>query len=96
MRRLSLSGKKHGLIITSDVPFEFNALHNSIEDFDTEGFVRPQSHICDIVPRDYVEVCLDHLHRGVGGYDSWGSEPEPYHCVPSDRDYEFSFLIQVR
>ena len=96
VRRLSLSAKKHGLTITSDVPFEFNALRNSIEDFDTEGFVRPQSHVCDIVPRDYVEVCLDHLHRGVGGYDSWGSEPEPYHCVPSDRDYEFSFLIQVR
>lgn len=95
-RWLSLSGKKHGLTIASDVPFEFNALRNSVEDFDTDGFVRPQSHICDIIGRDYVEVCLDHLHRGVGGYDSWGSEPEPYHCVPSDRDYEFSFLIQVR
>ena len=95
-RWLSLSGKKHGLTIASDVPFEFNALRNSVEDFDTGGFVRPQSHICDIIGRDYVEVCLDHLHRGVGGYDSWGSEPEPYHCVPSDRDYEFSFLIQVR
>ncbi|MGM9790100.1 MAG: glycoside hydrolase family 2 TIM barrel-domain containing protein [Candidatus Cryptobacteroides sp.] len=95
-RWLSLSGKKHGLTIASDVPFEFNALRNSVEDFDTDGFVRPQSHVCDIIGRDYVEVCLDHLHRGVGGYDSWGSEPEPYHCVPSDRDYEFSFLIQVR
>ncbi|MGM9766836.1 MAG: beta-galactosidase domain 4-containing protein, partial [Candidatus Cryptobacteroides sp.] len=95
-RWLSLSGKKHGLTIASDVPFEFNALRNSVEDFDTEGFVRPQSHVCDIIGRDYVEVCLDHLHRGVGGYDSWGSEPEPFHCVPSDRDYEFSFLIQGR
>ncbi len=95
-RWLSLSGKKHGLTIASDVPFEFNALRNSVEDFDTEGFVRPQSHICDIIGRDYVEVCLDHLHRGVGGYDSWGSEPEPYHCVPSDRDYEFGFTFIPR
>lgn len=95
-RWLSLSGKKHGLTVSADVPFEFNALRNSIEDFDTEGFTRPQSHICDIVERDFVEVCIDHLHRGVGGYDSWGSEPEPYHCVASDRDYDFSFTINPR
>ena len=95
-RWLSLSGKKHGLTIASDVPFEFNALRNSVEDFDTDGFVRPQSHVCDIIGRDYVEVCLDHLHRGVGGYDSWGSEPEPYHCVPSDRDYGFGFTFIPR
>ena len=93
VRSLTLKCGRRGLTICSDRPFEFNALHNSVEDFDTIGFERPQSHICDIVPRDFTEVCIDHLHRGVGGYDSWGSEPEPFHQVASTLDYSFSFVV---
>ncbi|MGN0195808.1 MAG: glycoside hydrolase family 2 TIM barrel-domain containing protein [Candidatus Cryptobacteroides sp.] len=96
VRWLTLSAKKHGLTITSDTPFEFNALRNSVEDFDTKGLVKPQSHVCDIVEKDFVEVCLDHLHRGVGGYDSWGAEPDPCDRIPSDRSYRFTFTVTPR
>lgn len=79
--------------IVSDEPFEFNALRNSVEDFDSEGLERPQSHVSDIIPQDYVEICIDHLHRGVGGYDSWGAEPEEVHMIDPCRNYEFGFTV---
>ncbi len=92
-RYLTLGDGKRRLTISSDIPFEFNALRNCVEDFDTESKEKPQSHINDIVPRDYVEVCIDHLHRGVGGYDSWGSEPEPYHMIDACKDYGFTVIV---
>lgn len=97
--------------------FEFNALRNSVEDFDSEEAVqhdyqwrnftadevhdpaaakdrlRRHHHIDDIAPRDYVEVCIDGLHTGVGGYDSWGSRPEAFRTGWSNEDFSFSFYI---
>lgn len=34
--------------------------------------------------------------KGVGGDDSWGAPVLPPYCIPSDRDYSFSFLLRVR
>ena len=71
--------------ITADKTFGFNALRNSVEDFDSEeatnrprqwnnfsaeeianrseakakNVLRRQTHINDITPRDFVEVCID-------------------------------------
>ena len=97
--------------------FEFNALRNSVEDFDSEEAVqhdyqwrnftadeshdpaaakdrlRRHHHIDDILPRDYVEVCIDGFHTGVGGYDSWGSRPEAFRTGWSNEDFSFSFYI---
>ena len=97
--------------------FEFNALRNSVEDFDSEEAVRHdyqwrnftadevhdpaaarnrlrrQHHIDDIVSRDYVEVCIDGFHTGVGGYDSWGSRAEASRTGWSNEDFSFSFYI---
>lgn len=102
-RWVSLSKKNgKGLRITSDKTFGFNALRNSVEDFDSEettnrprqwnnfsaeeianrseakakDVLRRQTHINDITPRDFVEVCVDMQQQGVGGYDSWGAWPE--------------------
>jgi len=55
-----------------------------------------QTHINDITPRDYVEVCLDLRQRGVGGYDSWGSQPEPEHMIPANREYRWGFTLIPR
>lgn len=97
--------------------FEFNALRNSVEDFDSEEAVqhdyqwdnlhagevhdpaeakdnrRRQHHIDDIVPRDYVELCIDGVHTGIGGYDSWGQRTDPERTHFSDQDLSFSFTI---
>lgn len=106
-----------GLTIVADSLMEFNALRNSIEDFDSEEAVRHdyqwsnfdpdeeknpakarnvlrrQHHINDIIPRDYVELCIDFSQSGIGGYDSWGARPEESRTLWSDRDYSFGFTI---
>lgn len=55
--------------------------------------LRRQHHINDIVPRDFVEVCIDMKQQGVGGYDSWGARPEPYSTIPANREYRWGFTI---
>jgi beta-galactosidase len=97
--------------------FEFNALRNCVEDFDSEEAVqhdyqwdnlhadedhspenakdarRRQHHIDDIVPRDYVELCLDGVQTGIGGYDSWGQRTDPERTHFSNEDFSFSFTM---
>ncbi len=35
------------------------------------------------------------MRRGVGGDDSWGSPVHPEYCLPSEKDYTFSFVLSV-
>lgn len=58
---------------------------------------RRQHHVCDIVPRDFVEVCIDYRMMGIAGFDSWGDRPMPEYSLPSKRDYSYSFnIIPIR
>ena len=52
-----------------------------------------QTHVNDIFPRNFVEVCLDHRMMGVAGDDSWGSQPYPKYKLPTNKDYHWSFTI---
>ena len=116
------SGKGSPVLdIYADGLMEFNALRNSVEDFDSEecksrpyqwrnlnpgsmvhneaaaaNSIPRRTHIDDIVPRDYVEVCLDMLHQGVAGYDSWGSRPEPEFRISAGREYRWGFTMIPR
>lgn len=111
-----------GLLVVADSLLEFNALRNSIEDFDCQESDKPyqwnnfsqteidsrdcawaanrlrkQTHVNDIEPCNYVEVCLDGRHQGVAGYNSWGDRPQPYATIRSDREYRWGFtLVPVR
>lgn len=103
-----------GLTAHADRMFGFNALRNSVEEFDGEEAthrdyqwlnrnekelkhdvatarnIKPrQTHINDITPQDFVEVCIDMKQMGVGGYDSWGALPEPQHLIPADKEYRW-------
>lgn len=107
-----------GLTIYADSTFGFNALRNSIEDFDGEEAkhrdyqwlnrseeelkhdtiaarnVRPrQTHINDITPRNFVEVCIDMKQMGLGGYDSWGAMPDSQYLIPANREYRWGITI---
>ena len=112
------SGK--GLQVLADEVIGFNALRNSVEDFDSEeathrpyqwnnfsakeiaerddskarNVLRRQHHINDITPRDFVELCIDYRQQGVGGYNSWGARPEPYHEITPDREYRWGFTLK--
>lgn len=107
-----------GLLIQAEKTIEFNALRNSIEDFDSEEADAPyqwnnftpeeiagrddakaknrrpkQTHINDIEPRNFVEVCVDHRQQGVAGYDSWGARPIPEATIYSDEEYNWTFTL---
>ncbi len=107
-----------GLMIKAGNTVGFNALRNSIEDFDGEESshdyqwnnftpeeianknyeaaknVKPkQTHINDIKPRNFVEVCVDMKQQGVAGYNSWGARPEPGYVIPANQDYTWSFTL---
>ncbi|HIC8755778.1 TPA: glycoside hydrolase family 2 TIM barrel-domain containing protein [Elizabethkingia anophelis] len=119
-RWFSLTDSKNtGLLIIADDTVGFNALRNSVEDFDSEEAknrpyqfnnfsseeraansdekgkdLRPRhTHINDIVPRNFVEVCVDMKQMGVAGYDSWGARPLPEYSIPSDKNYKWGFTI---
>jgi beta-galactosidase len=112
------TGKGSGLLIEADTTFGFNALRNSIEDFDCQesdadyqwgnmtpdakankdyaaakDVLRKQTHAYDIVPRDFIEVCIDRKQQGVAGYDSWGSRPLPEYSIPANATYKWGFTL---
>jgi beta-galactosidase len=63
-------------------------------DVSTARNIKPrQTHINDITPKNFVEVCIDMKQMGVGGYDSWGSKPEPQYLIPANREYKWGFTI---
>ena len=54
---------------------------------------RRQTHLCDVPDRDFTEICIDGAASGVGGYDSWGSRPEPSRTVWSNENMDFGFTL---
>lgn len=119
-RWLSLTEQKgSGLLIMANKTIGFNALRNSVEDFDSEeakqhdyqwqnyspeeiankdpekarNVLRRMHHTNDIVPRNFVEVCVDMKQQGVGGFDSWGARTQPGFTIPANQNYEWSFTL---
>ena len=112
-----------GLLIRADQTIGFNALRNSVEDFDSEETVnrprqwnnftpeeiankseekaknvlRRMTHVNDITPRNFVEVCVDMKQQGIAGFNSWGDRPLPEFTMPANQEYKWGFtLIPVR
>ncbi|MDO5663926.1 MAG: glycoside hydrolase family 2 TIM barrel-domain containing protein [Bacteroidia bacterium] len=118
-RWVALSGAKNGLLVVADKTIGFNALRNTVEDFDGEDAVdkpyqwnnfsseeivarkdedarnrKPrQTHINDISPRNFVEVCIDLKQQGVAGYNSWGAAPLPEYTLPANKNYKWGFTL---
>lgn len=116
---MALTNGQKGLILVADSTIGFNALRNSVEDFDSEETTyrpyqwnnfsseeiaarseveaknnRPRhTHINDITPRNFVEVCIDMKQQGVAGYNSWGARPLPEYSIPAYRDYHWGFTL---
>lgn len=84
-----------GLLVVADNVIEFNALHNSIEDFDAgPNKDKNLRHANNIKPRDLVELHIDYRMIGVSGDDSWGAWPhEPYLIRPSAEGHNYSFTL---
>lgn len=56
--------------------------------------LRKQTHINDIIPKDYAEVCIDYGQTGIGGYDSWGAMPDGDVILLPEKSY--SWTINIR
>ena len=84
-----------GLLVVADNLMEFNALHNTIDDFDAgPNKDRNLRHSNDIRPRDLVELHIDYRMIGVGGDDSWGAWPhDPYLIKPNSEGFQYSFTF---
>ncbi len=112
-----------GLLVVADSLIGFNALRNSVEDFDSEearqhdyqwgnyspeyianrreenakDVLRRMHHVNDIVPRDFVEVCVDMRQQGVAGFNSWGDRPVPEAQISPAQEWSWGFtLVPVR
>ncbi len=55
--------------------------------------LRRQTHLNDVPERNFTEVCIDYRMTGVGGYDSWGSMPEPDRTLWQDQAYRYDFVL---
>ena len=73
----------------------FGAQYFSTDDYDAskQDHVRRNLHPFELVKRDRIFVNIDHRQRGVGGTDSWGSEPLANYILPW-LDYRFSFSFK--
>lgn len=65
--------------------------HRNYED--ARNSRRKQTHEIDIVPRNYVEVCIDMKQYGVAGYNSWGAKALPQYSIYADEAYSWGFTL---
>lgn len=112
VRWVSLTDDRgRGLVVLADGTLEFNALRNSVEDYDSADSPNPgqinyydnhdvdvtggrrQTHINDIVPRNYVELCLDAAMLGVGGDNSWGAPINDKYIIMTDKPWSGGFTV---
>ena len=63
------------------------------EELAAKTHMRRQTHLCDVPDRDFTEICIDGAATGVGGYDSWGSRPEPSRTLWSNQNRAFGFTL---
>ena len=65
-----------------------------IEDSGVLKLHKENRHTIDMVEKNLVQLDIDHLQMGVGGEDSWGSQPmEEYQLKPKKYIYHFSMQL---
>ena len=63
------------------------------KDADAKNRRPRQTHINDITPRNFVEVCVDMKQQGVAGYNSWGARPLPEYSIQANQNYKWGFTL---
>ncbi len=70
-----------------------SANHFGLDDLDA-GEAKHNMHWGELKPRNFTTVNIDYKQMGVGGIDSWYSQPLPKHRLPSNQNYSYQFLIR--
>ena len=72
----------------TDAPFAFSCLpYTALE-------LESATHQEELPPARRTVLCVLGAVRGVGGIDSWYSQPEPAYPIDAARDIQYSFLIK--
>ena len=80
-------GGGRGLLVVGMPLVYVNAQHHTIED------LGKATHTNELERRDEITLCIDHLHMGVGGDDSWSARTHPEYLIqPGD----FRYSIRLR
>jgi beta-galactosidase len=87
LRALILSDGKQGLMVTSDLPFQFSAGYNTPSD------LYNAKHTVDLKPRPEIWLCLDYLQRGLGTA-SCGPDTLPQYRIGGGR-HQFRFHLKA-
>lgn len=70
-----------------DAPFAFSCLPYTARELENA------THQEELPPARRTVLCVLGAVRGVGGRDSWGSEPEPAYHINAAKDIQYSFRI---
>ena len=71
----------------TDVPFAFSCLPYTAQELENAA------HQEELPPARRTVLCVLGAVRGVGGIDSWYSQPEPAYRIDAARDIQYSFQI---
>ncbi len=92
-RQVILSGVKESqLVLTADVPFSFSALRYSPWELNRNH--RDKKHSATIVPSNSTHLCMDAVHMGLGGIDSWLSKPMDNYLLKAV-NHSFNIFIKI-
>ena len=96
VRWLDLSNERIRLHVTANAPFNFTALHYTMEDLD-DGEERDQRHIAEEDPTNSTRLFIDTAQMGLGSINSWGQLPlEKYRLTGEQYRYSFKVSPQLK
>lgn len=80
---------------SSTRPYQWNNFSSKEDHSKEAGYLRlkKQTHINDVVARDYTEVSIDGRMMGVGADNSWGAKPYRKYRIPASESFSFGFSI---
>jgi len=81
-------------VLFDETAFSASALHYNISDLD-EGSEKHQRHSYQVPLSKYTNLTLDAAMMGVGGIDSWGSEPLKEYQLPAENRAMHFWIVPV-
>jgi beta-galactosidase len=82
-----------GLCFIGQPDLSISANHFMLEDLDA-GDKKHNTHWNELKPRDLTTVNIDYKQMGLGGIDSWYSQPLEKYRLPSNQNYSYQFVIR--
>lgn len=70
--------------------FSKNEIKNPLQ---AQNKLRKHTHVNDIIPRNFVELCIDYKQQGLGGDDSWGARPYPKYIMLAKNPALYEYVI---